>query len=136
MRLWHKDLISSLPNQQLIAQWRELKAIKSKVEKCGTPNHLLVNYILNIKLEDWVMYCQEVYNELKIRGFKVKSENYEDVAKIKISGLDSICVYHDNKYLEICYYNLYEKFLRGGVPKIEWLKVNNKYHSLKMSCNL
>ena len=43
MRLWHIDLISVLPREQLVAQWRELSAIAGAIQKKGTPNHILVN---------------------------------------------------------------------------------------------
>lgn len=45
MRLWHYKLISYLPRQQLIAQWRECCAIANNLASKGTLNHLLVNKI-------------------------------------------------------------------------------------------
>ena len=48
MRLWHKDLISVLPREQLVAQWRELSAIAGAIQKNGTPNHGLVNFVLEL----------------------------------------------------------------------------------------
>ena len=53
MRLWHKDLIDVLPNQQLVAQWRELSAIAGAIQKHGTPNHLLVNFVYYPTSEIW-----------------------------------------------------------------------------------
>lgn len=41
MRLWHKDLITVLPRQQLLGQWRELCAIMRNIEERGTPGHVL-----------------------------------------------------------------------------------------------
>ena len=33
MRLWHKDLIDVLPREQLVAQWREISACVSSIQK-------------------------------------------------------------------------------------------------------
>ena len=47
MRLWHKELIEYLPQQQLISQWRECCAIAANLAKDHTPNHILVNPIFS-----------------------------------------------------------------------------------------
>ena len=51
MRLWHKDLITVLPRQQLMAQWRECCCIIKNITEKGTPNHLLVNKIMNYDIK-------------------------------------------------------------------------------------
>ena len=38
--------------------------------------------------------------------------------------------WHDDEYLLICYYNLLEKFLRGGIPIEEWESVQHKVNEL------
>ena len=47
MRLWHKDLIPRLPRQQLLGQWRECCLIAKQIDTKGTPNHVLVNRIMD-----------------------------------------------------------------------------------------
>ena len=47
MRLWHTKLIKALPNMHLQSQWRELSAIAGAIQKNGTPNHVLVNFVLD-----------------------------------------------------------------------------------------
>ena len=47
MRLWHKDLIAFLPRKQLLGQWRECCAIARNIAVNGTPNHVLVNKVLD-----------------------------------------------------------------------------------------
>lgn len=49
MRLWHKDLIPYLLKLQLLSQWRECCAICSNIANKGTPNHILVNKIMDNK---------------------------------------------------------------------------------------
>ena len=57
MRLWHKDLISILPREQLVAQWRELSAIAGAIQKNGTPNHGLVNFVLDYDYNHFISYA-------------------------------------------------------------------------------
>ena len=57
MRLWHKDLISILPREQLVAQWRELSAIAGAIQKNGTPNHGLVNFVLDYDYDNFISYA-------------------------------------------------------------------------------
>ena len=45
IRLWHKDLITALPREQLVSQWRELSAAAGNILTRGTPNHILINKI-------------------------------------------------------------------------------------------
>ena len=47
MRLWHKYLIPYLPKQQLLGQWRECCCIARNININGTPNHILVNKIID-----------------------------------------------------------------------------------------
>ena len=60
MRLWHTDLIKVLPREQLVAQWRELSAIAGAIQKNGTPNHILVNFVLEYPWDDFISYAYYV----------------------------------------------------------------------------
>ncbi len=128
MRLWHIDLIKFLPRTQLIAQWRELNSIFAKQDK-----HILINYIYDYPKEYLGSYTISVLAEMRSRGYKVvKWDNlvkYFELdlnpSKLKIetaiSELYNRTSYegqyrfkeHDLEYLEICYYNLKEKHMRG-----------------------
>ena len=44
MRLWHKDLIAVLPNNQLRGQWRECCLIAKGLHD-NNLNHILVNKV-------------------------------------------------------------------------------------------
>lgn len=109
MRLWHVDLLHYLPKSQLLAQWRELNSIFKKQDK-----HILINYIYKYRKEYLRYYSGMVISEFNNRGYKYNLDNYnkyfEGVPKTK----KPLCYdEHDSKYLTICYYNLYEKYLRG-----------------------
>lgn len=104
MRLWHTELIPYLPKSQLLAQWRELNSIFVKEDK-----HVLINYIYNYPKSELYAYTNIVLNEMKVRGFKVrtfdKMERYfegETPANHSKLYADD----HNDLYLTICYYNL------------------------------
>ena len=54
MRVWHTDLIKVLPREQLVAQWRELSSIAGAIQKNGTPNHILVNFVLEYNYDHFI----------------------------------------------------------------------------------
>lgn len=60
MRLWHIDLIPYLPRLQLISQWRECCCIAKNIADKGTPNHLLVNKVLDYDSSDFEFYCKSI----------------------------------------------------------------------------
>ena len=110
MRLWHIDLISYLPNSQLVAQWRELNSIFKKQDK-----HILINYIYNYDKQYLFNYTFAVIEELSARNIKIKKwNNYDNYFSDLLGTINCDLTYpeHDNEYLTICYYNLKEKYLR------------------------
>lgn len=123
MRLWHKDLIPVLPKQQLIGQWRECCLIAKNIAEKGTPNHLLVNRIMDYPIEHFFRYGIRIVNEMERRGYKVNlykftrwfyklsaEREYEDIFN----------TWHNDRYLKQCYYNLQEKYDCGGITQAEW----------------
>lgn len=146
MRLWHKDLITLLPNKQLIAQWRELCAIAKNIDKKGTPNHLLVNKVLDYPPLHFILYANAVIAEMRHRNFKPSEQSYETFASCIDRNINKFDMYtfqyvpneisdayrdwHNDRYLVQCYHNLEEKYDCGGIPKDEWLPICNKYKGL------
>ncbi len=129
MRLWHKDLISVLPRQQLVAQWRECCLIARNISMNGTPNHILVNKVLNFPIEHFYRYGCKVHNEMQKRGYKVDFKKFlKHSCFDKMSseyGLDPLFeTWHNDRYLRQCYYNLQEKCDCGGISLEEWNKIN------------
>ena len=126
MRLWHKDLIPVLPRQQLLAQWRECCCIAKNIAEKGTPNHLLVNRIIDYSEEHFLGYCKLVYNEIINRGYKA---DWEKIDKYFCSTTKPkyyaaiFCYWHNDRYLLQCYYNLQEKYDCGGITEDEWGKI-------------
>lgn len=128
MRLWHIDLIPVLPREQLIAQWRELSAIAGAIQKEGTPNHILVNFILDYDYDNFISYAAEVREEMTKRGYRTMNSVWEKIVSLKSNWvrLPHNEIYKEkmnNTYLEICYYNLYEKYLCGGIDSYDFGKI-------------
>lgn len=142
IRLWSKDLIKYLPRQQLLSQWRECCCIAKNLASNGTPNHLLVNKILDYPLCHFTSYSNLVRQEMITRGYKINKlalDNYDDNIKCASLKLHNYSIgtnvpfdiiykeWFDETYLVICLYNLYEKHQCQGVTVEEWDKIYSKY---------
>lgn len=136
MRLWHKDLIPYLPQKQLVAQWRELCCIAKNIADNGTPNHILVNQILDYPIINIYNYVDLVIKEMKRRGYNVSYESYSNCVENLRSGqkyfFPGIMMGNGlfepwmcNRYLIQCYYNLQEKYDCGGISVEEWKRIND-----------
>lgn len=124
MRLWHKDLIPVLPRQQLLSQWRECCCIARNIAVKGTPNHILVNKVLEYPTSHLWTYGVMIYQEMIKRGYRAQLGLFKkwisetDVAMVKKDILFS--GWHNNRYMWQCYCNLQEKYDCGGIPDEEW----------------
>ena len=128
MRLWHTKLIKVLPREQLIGCWRELSAIAGAIQKKGTPSHLLVNFIMDYDFDDFISYAYYVREEMTKRGYRTMNSVWEKIVSLKpnyyLLSLNYIYPEKMNTlYLNICYYNLYEKYLCGGIKQEDWDKI-------------
>ena len=134
MRLWHKDLISVLPDKQLLGQWRECCCIARNISVNGSPNHLLVNKIMNYSKWHFMKYTIEVCKELEKRGYKIKRytffkwfDEWND-GTIKTHDIDYdelFTDWHNKRYLKQCFYNLQEKYDCGGMTVTEYTNILN-----------
>lgn len=134
MRLWHKDLIDSLPRKQLLGQWRECCVIIKNIKEKGTPNHLLVNKIMDYDLKHFYTYGLYVFIETEHRDYKCnlrKFDQYFKGGKIVKTFDELFDGWHNERYLDQCFYNLQEKFDCGGMSEEEWEKVSKKYYEVK-----
>lgn len=104
MRLWHYKLLPYLPKSQLIAQWRELNSIFKKQDK-----HILINYVYEYPEEDLKIYSWLVCGEIVSRNYKIKNPVSLDRKYFRAPFKN----HHNKQYLEICYFNLEEKYIRG-----------------------
>ena len=129
MRLWHKDLLGVLPRQQLLGQWRECCCIAKNIVENGTPNHILVNKIMDYPIEHFYLYATYVRDVMEQRGYKydwnkfIKWINITDPERKHISSTKVFEGWHNERYLKQCYYNLQEKYDCGGISEEEWRKI-------------
>lgn len=130
MRLYHKDLIAVLPRLQILGQWRECCLIAKNIAEKGTPNHILVNKIMDYPIEHFYRYASEVSDEMESRGYKCdfnKFTQYIKIDKCHITHDEMFKSWHNDEYRQICYWNLKEKYLCGGISKEEWLPIFDEY---------
>lgn len=115
MRLWHTSLISALPREHLVAQWRECSAIAGSIQTKGTPNHVLVNFVMNYDFDHFISYAYYIRQEMTARKYRTMNNVWDKIVSLKpnwtLLPLEEV---YKNKmndfYLTVCYYNLYEKF--------------------------
>lgn len=115
MRLWHTELIPALPREHLVAQWRELSAIAGSIQTKGTPNHVLVNFVMNYDFDHFISYAYYIRQEMTTRKYRTMNTVWDKIVSLKpdwtLLPLEEV---YKNKmndfYLTVCYYNLYEKF--------------------------
>ena len=127
MRCWHKDLIPVLPRQQLLGQWRECCLIARSIQNNGTPNHMLVNKIMDYPIKHFWTYGVMVAKEMESRGYKCDFERFAQYFPLggyqEVSNDDLFKDWHNGRYLKQCFANLQEKFDCGGVPVAQWAEV-------------
>ena len=137
MRLWHKSLIKALPREQLVAQWRELSAIAGNLNTKGTPNHILVNKVLDYSREHFISYAMYVREEMTRRGYRTMNSVWEKITSVAPDDWNIIPLedlfpgWHNDRYLEQCYFNLEEKYDCGGVDEEWFKKVQDIYFGVK-----
>jgi len=131
MRLWHKDLISVLPKNQLLGQWRECCLIAKNIAEKGTPNHILVNKIIDYPIDHFIYYSEMIATEMFKRKYKVKWENFEkyslctDDGRVKCDFDKLFADWHTTRYLMQCLSNLQEKYDCGGISDEEYQLIFN-----------
>ena len=136
MRLWHYQLLRGLPRQQLISQLRECTAIALDIRNLGKPsNNYLINKINDYPFNEFKIYCNLVFREITRRGYTVKKATmdkiYECLSKKTSPVVDNkkpiFKDWHNFAYMDICFYNLMEKYLCGNITEKEWLEFKNVY---------
>ena len=133
MRIWHKDFIRVLPREQLVGAWRELSAIAGAIQKNGTPNHLLVNFILEYDYDHFISYAYYVRQEMASRGYRTMDSVWNKIVVLKpnYALLPLNKIYEEKMnltYVNICYFNLLEKWLCGGISNEDWNKIDELHN--------
>lgn len=135
MRIWSKKLIPVLPIKQLKAMRYELGDM---IKQYPNIKHPLVKFANNYDCVYLFEYFEQVIQECEKKNINMnKSYNQEiiDMAVSKSSGTynyskDYTFLEDNEKYLTICYWNLYEKYLRNMMTDEEWKKIKNTYQEV------
>ena len=140
MRIWYKDFIKVLPREQLVAQWREISAIAGAIQKNGTPNHILVNFVLDYDYDHLISYAYYVREEMTRRGYRTMQSVMDKIVSLKpdYNLLSFDKVYQekmDDCYLQICYWNLYEKYICDGISAQDWEQIEKIWQNYLKSKN-
>ena len=137
MRLWHCAMIEFLPRQQLLSQWRECVCIAKSIHDKGTPNHILVNKIMDYPISEFNDYCNIVLANMIKRGWKVRYDSIKKLEDYTGFVVDNVKQYshpflywHILRYLNQCMSNLEEKFDCGGVSEEEWARLCEGYRKI------
>ena len=133
MRMWHKELVPLLPREQLVAQWRELSAIAGNIKTKGTPNHILVNKVMDYPMNHFITYAALVREDMKQRGYRTMDKVWEKICSVcdgdyNILPLNEIYPdWMDEDYYWICYHNLKEKWMCGGITDEDWDRIKDEF---------
>lgn len=123
-----------LPDEFIVAEWRECIAIKRQWEK-GTLKHRLVSYVMDYDKIYFLNYVDLVLEELKKRNIKYNFNLYNEIYSFCISNsIINNYPEHNDRYLRQCYYNLEEKHDRGIITDDEWDRIV-KYYAIKNVAN-
>ena len=117
IRLWHEQLISKLPRQQLLGQHREVAALRGKG---WNKPHSTVNYVFKHDPIKLVSYHYKIMEEMLNRGYNIAEEwldvNYRGKIEAPYNTYNTLDIIatniyqeHDNNYLIECLENLKNK---------------------------
>lgn len=131
MRIWSKQLIPVLPTKQLCSMRYELGDM---IKQHPNIKHSLVKFANNYDIIFLYYYFMEVCNEMSKRKINMKKSYNDEIINIvcnKSSNQQNQIFKEDNiEYLTICYWNLYEKYIRGAISYEDWQKIKNKYQEV------
>ena len=116
MRLWHEELISKLPRQQLLGQHRECCALRGNG---WGKKHATVNYVFEYEPYLLFKYHELIMQEMENRGYNVSKEWFDkkyrgkvcnphkNLKEVKIKS--PIYKEHNKEYYQECIENLVQK---------------------------
>ncbi len=116
MRLWHEQLISKLPRQQLLGQHREIAALRGNG---WGKKHATVNYVFNYSPYKLYQFHLLVMHETQRRGYRPNKKWFDPLYRgihcdpyiilKKCPITNPIYPEHNDSYLKECLSNLASK---------------------------
>ena len=142
MRIWSKKLIHVLPNKQLKAMRYELGDM---IKQHPNIKHPLVKFANNYDITYLGSYFLNVCKELRNRNINMNDKYNTEIITIILKDkkvilddfdftfkrilnhlLDPTFDEDNTDYLQICWWNLYEKHLRKMITDEEWEKIDKE----------
>ena len=111
---------------------KAMEFIARNISVNGTPNHLLVNKVLDYSKWHLMAYTMLVIKECERRGYQLDRRLFFrwfdewDDGTIKSGDLTIPEIYsgwHNERYFVQCFMNLREKYDCGGISAEEWTKI-------------
>lgn len=105
-----------------------------QIKETGSPNHILVNRLLDYAITHFLTYAKYIRREMLRRGYNPSQKTYDDIFSVSklndFEPIDMECLFHDwhnDKYLEQCLRNLEEKAMCGGIQSYEWKIIFDRF---------
>ena len=138
IRIWHYWLLPYLPDAQFKGQLRELIAIMHDWRDKGKTNHLLINKVMEYPKNSFTYYFLLYECEYNKRYGKFLDEYRIEFIEFsknspKVNTQNPFPNWHNETYLNICMWNLYEKHLAIGKSRItgqEWKILCDGYRKI------
>ena len=93
-------------------------------------DHILVNYVAD-SLNSFVAYSHLVRQEMTKRGYRTMENVWIKIKSVVDTNIwmdleaeDIFEKEHNDRYFLQCYYNLQEKYDRGGISQEDWDKID------------
>lgn len=139
-RIWHYALLPYLPDAQFKVQLRELVDIMHDWRDNGKTNHVLINKVMEYPKAELTFYFALYYRRYYERyGVNIKLPIYQEFVEFGCEDIDKcndtplFSGWHDDTYLDICMWNLYEKHLAVGKSRVtdkEWKRLCEGYRKI------
>lgn len=137
IRIWHYALLPYLPDTQFKGQLCELVAIMHDWRDKGKTNHLLINRAMEYPKSELYTYFLLYMSWYKERyGKWIDCKEFAEFADYKCKDVQTTNEiglfegWHNDTYLNICLWNLYEKYLAVGKSRVtdeEWGRLCEGY---------
>ena len=90
-----------------------------------------VNKVINYPLNHFISYSHYVREEMTRRGYRTMNSVWEKISSLtddyNIIPINELFPeWHHDTYWTICYYNLKEKWMCGGIKDEDWIKIHNQ----------
>lgn len=124
MKLWHYRLIPYLPEQVLGELWKttHLISLRSRSEV------KLINKIDTYDKWHFKTYCDMMYVEAAKRNIQLSILDY---TPDKVFNVPPFSDWHNDEYLDICYYAMLEKYSWNEISQKEWNVFKQGYETIK-----